>query len=274
MAGVERPGLTERPGVGWSCRLRQRSDLVHHTVANDSPALALVLRGTKRLVAPSRGLEVRAGDVALFPAGTVIDINNVPDEGGLYDAISVAFEMDALPAPPTGTRALTEPHALRRVEPALIDAVVAARGAIVDPDGVPEPIARHRVAELALWVERAGFHLRTLSRPTVSMMTRSLIGRDPARPWTSAEIARNLAMSEPTMRRRLAAEGTTLTKVMTDVRLSRALTLLQTTDEPISQIALQAGYGDQSAFARGFRERFGHPPGAIRSATVELSVSA
>ncbi|MNH37503.1 DNA-binding transcriptional regulator AraC [compost metagenome] len=51
---------------------------------------------------------------------------------------------------------------------------------------------------------------------------------------------------------------------MIDVRMNSALTLLQSTDWPISAIAQHVGYESSSRFAERFRKRFGFAPTAIR----------
>lgn len=48
------------------------------------------------------------------------------------------------------------------------------------------------------------------------------------------------------------------------VRLDEALHLLATTDRPLSDIALDTGFCDQSAFTRHFRRMTGVPPGTFR----------
>jgi AraC-like DNA-binding protein len=52
--------------------------------------------------------------------------------------------------------------------------------------------------------------------------------------------------------------------VVAQARLDHALTLLATTDEPVSRIALAAGYGDQSALTRAMRRQRGTTPAAYR----------
>jgi transcriptional regulator GlxA family with amidase domain len=48
------------------------------------------------------------------------------------------------------------------------------------------------------------------------------------------------------------------------VRLDEALHLLATTDRALSEIALDTGFCDQSAFTRHFRRMTGVPPGTFR----------
>jgi len=52
------------------------------------------------------------------------------------------------------------------------------------------------------------------------------------------------------------------------VRLDEALHLLATTDRALSDIALETGFCDQSAFTRHFRRMTGVPPGIFRSQTA------
>ncbi|WP_207910718.1 AraC family transcriptional regulator [Chthoniobacter flavus] len=52
------------------------------------------------------------------------------------------------------------------------------------------------------------------------------------------------------------------------VRLDEALHLLATTDSSLSDIALETGFCDQSAFTRHFRRMTGVPPGIFRSQTA------
>lgn len=48
------------------------------------------------------------------------------------------------------------------------------------------------------------------------------------------------------------------------LRLDAAADLLRSTDQSIETVAHRAGYRDQSAFCRAFRNRFGRSPGAFR----------
>lgn len=82
--------------------------------------------------------------------------------------------------------------------------------------------------------------------------------------WTAAIVARQLHMSEATLRRHLAAEGNSFSSLLADVRMSHALSLLQSTDLPVGNIAHDVGYESASRFATRFRKRFGFAPTAVR----------
>jgi AraC-like DNA-binding protein len=91
-----------------------------------------------------------------------------------------------------------------------------------------------------------------------------MIGAAPEKTWISRDLARSLAMSEATFRRRLAAQGQSFNDILIDVRMTAALTLLQVTERPISEIAYQVGYQSASRFAVRFKKRFGFSPMAVR----------
>ena len=71
-------------------------------------------------------------------------------------------------------------------------------------------------------------------------------------------------MSEATLRRHLAAEGTGFAELLRDTRLTHALGLLQTTGFAVARVAEEAGYASPQQFAMRFRARFGLAPHEIR----------
>lgn len=77
-------------------------------------------------------------------------------------------------------------------------------------------------------------------------------------------VARRLAMSERTLRRRLAAEGTGFQDVVDRFRESRARELLVYSREPVEQIADRLGYRESSSFIHAFKRWTGVTPGAFR----------
>lgn len=123
---------------------------------------------------------------------------------------------------------------------------------------------RHRLIGLLLALaERGCFFSRPLARH-VGDRLRSLLSASPQRRWTTAMAGRELAMSEATLRRRLAVENLRFETLLLDIRMHFGMTLLQTTDWNIPQIAEACGYQASSRFALRFRERFGCPPSQAR----------
>lgn len=91
-----------------------------------------------------------------------------------------------------------------------------------------------------------------------------MIESDTTFDWTLAHAARSFNMSEATLRRKLAAENTGFSEILSDTRMNRALGLIQTTTLPMAQVALEVGYDSPSQFAARFKERFGVNPRHVR----------
>jgi AraC-like DNA-binding protein len=133
-----------------------------------------------------------------------------------------------------------------------------------NPD-LPDPIRRHRLIEPLIWLRHHGVHLQIKDHTDPLAKLRRLIETDPSHRWRVSEVAGRFAMSEATFRRWLAKSGYGFSKIVLSARLEKGLTLLQTTDLQISQIALECGFSTPSHFADSFKKRFGIKPMAIRS---------
>ncbi|MCV6597494.1 MAG: AraC family transcriptional regulator [Mangrovicoccus sp.] len=83
-------------------------------------------------------------------------------------------------------------------------------------------------------------------------------------PPSIAQVAAGLHVSERTLRRRLAQEGTSFRDLYTEARLSIAYELLKTTGLTVAAVAWRTGYSEPSSFVRAFSRRYGHPPGKIK----------
>jgi AraC-like DNA-binding protein len=93
----------------------------------------------------------------------------------------------------------------------------------------------------------------------------ALIHREPARPWTVASLARELAMS----RSAFAARFTEVVgePVMTYVarwRMEVAVGSLRDEGATVGQLASELGYRSEAAFSRAFKRVVGVSPGAVR----------
>jgi AraC-like DNA-binding protein len=80
----------------------------------------------------------------------------------------------------------------------------------------------------------------------------------------AAEIARDMAMSERTLYRRLAEEGLTFRDVLTEAQSSLAQELLRDSDSSIAEIAFLTGFSEQSTFSRAFKRWVGLAPAQFR----------
>ena len=83
-------------------------------------------------------------------------------------------------------------------------------------------------------------------------------------------IASKLDTSRRSLQRSLDAEGCSYSILLDGLLKDRALTLLEETDETVTDIALQLGYSDGAHFSRSFRRWTGTAPSRYRHAKVAL----
>lgn len=260
------PGIIHRAGVGTTAGVLQKQALEFKRVLIEQPILIVVEHGSKLLRQPAGEVLIRAGEAVAIAAGQTVDLVNQPAADGHYRALWLIWD-----------GGLIAEHALTHAEQPAIrgllrlsgrdDAWLAAFRRAVEAVGdtaLPLDIARHRAAEALLWLGVHGGRFAPAESLTVAAKVRRLIGQDLAREWSAAAVAAALAMSEATLRRRLADEATSLSEILLDARMTFALNLLQCSGQAITQIAYHVGYQSPSHFAVRFRQRFGFSPSAIR----------
>lgn len=81
-------------------------------------------------------------------------------------------------------------------------------------------------------------------------------------------VATMLGMHRRTLNRRLVDQGTTIARILSDVRFQLARQLLSDTALPFVEIAAALNYSDASAFARAFRTWTGTTPSAWRNEKI------
>ena len=133
------------------------------------------------------------------------------------------------------------------------------------------------IQAIRAWIEtapaaRTGW-LGALQDPYIGRAL-ALIHRDPARTWTVASLAEELAMS----RSAFAARFTELVdepamQYVTRWRMHVALDTLQTEGATVAQLADRLGYRSEAAFARAFKRVLGLPPGAVKHRDAQPATS-
>jgi AraC-like DNA-binding protein len=118
------------------------------------------------------------------------------------------------------------------------------------------------------WIEAApgadAGWLGALRDPQIGEALR-LIHADPARDWTVAALARELAMSRSAFAARFTAlVGEPAVAYLTRWRMQVATTALREDDASVAELAAALGYRSEAAFARAFKRVVGLPPGAVR----------
>ncbi|MEU2507332.1 AraC family transcriptional regulator [Streptomyces sp. NPDC007863] len=139
--------------------------------------------------------------------------------------------------------------------------------AVFDRADLDEPVLRDAAA-LRDFLRRAPDGVLVCSEwgSTVAGRVRHLIGRAlPAGPVpTPEELAERLSVSPQTLRRQLAAEGTTYQRLRDQVRRDHAIAELTAGRVSIERLSRRLGFSEPSAFHRAFRRWTGETPRAYQ----------
>ena len=100
----------------------------------------------------------------------------------------------------------------------------------------------------------------------VRQMVRTLL---PAAAPTIEQTAEAACISVRTLQRRLAADALSYSRLLDQVRFERAQELLADRSVPMTEVAFELGYTDQSNFSRAFRRWAEISPGAYRQALLQ-----
>ncbi|GAB3965581.1 AraC family transcriptional regulator [Actinoallomurus acanthiterrae] len=103
-----------------------------------------------------------------------------------------------------------------------------------------------------------------LADPAISTALEA-IHREPAYPWTVAELGARAGLSRAAFSRRFTAlVGRPPLAYLTWWRLTTAMRLLRSSDAPLHAVARQVGYTSEFAFANAFKREFDVAPGRYR----------
>jgi AraC-like DNA-binding protein len=127
------------------------------------------------------------------------------------------------------------------------NALVIRRELLDIPPPHPNP------ALLSVFDRQATVALQRLGRTdSFTDKVRRLVRTELERGLSAAGAARRLSVSEATLRRRLAKEGTTYQTVLDAVRMELAFSLEEAKHEP-AEISALLGFSSRASFARAFR---------------------
>lgn len=81
---------------------------------------------------------------------------------------------------------------------------------------------------------------------------------------TLSDVAKQLHLSERTLRRRLSDNGVSYQALLDDVRKNRAIEILASSSVSIEQVAMDVGFSDAHNFRRAFKRWTGSAPSELR----------
>lgn len=97
-------------------------------------------------------------------------------------------------------------------------------------------------------------------RHRIAMRVRDILTHSEQHYLSIENVAERLHMSDRTLKRQLAAEGTSFSTLVDEVRYRHATSLLSRTDFTLEQIADELGYSDVANFSRAFKRWSGRSP--------------
>lgn len=110
--------------------------------------------------------------------------------------------------------------------------------------------------------------LAAVQDPAVALAV-TLLHRHPARRWTVASLARDVALSRAALAERFRALlGEPPMRYLTRQRMTRATRLLRASAASVAEIGAQVGYESEAAFCRAFARHAGTTPAAYRRRAV------
>lgn len=86
-----------------------------------------------------------------------------------------------------------------------------------------------------------------------------------------SELAEAMYMSRSSLLRKCKKQtGLSASQFIRKIRLEQAMEMLQDSDQTVSEVSYQVGFGSASYFIKCFREQYGYPPGEVGNQTVEV----
>jgi len=242
------------------------------TLTVRSDLLVAVLDGRKTLQTADRMLSAGQREGVLIAQGTQWDVINAPEGAHRYEALALAFgdaiveEFNATSAPDTGARikaALTV-----SVDDELLEAM---QRTLPPASGkrVSASLLHHRIMEVLILLAERGWRFEPGQALSWPDKVRRLVAQRPHGDWSVATLAGAFHVSESTLRRRLESSDTTLAALVREVRLETALSLLQTTECSVGEVARRCGWDSHSRFTAMFQQRWGVAPSVVRTRMKE-----
>lgn len=226
-----------------------------------NPLMGIVLSGRKEVWRGSVADVLMPGTLFALPRGVPLDILNVPgDRSGSYQSLVLEIRArdlpDLEPPPAPGAVGLAVP-----LDDVLVEAVLHAAASLAEGPA-RGTVRASRVTELLALLHDVP-EARPLFERTMADRVARLVRGDLARGWTAPEVAGRLAVSESTLRRRLAGAGVSFSRLLRTERMAAARRHIAA-GEGSQAAAMAVGYASRAHFARAYRAAFGTNPSEAR----------
>jgi AraC-like DNA-binding protein len=224
------------------------------------PLLICVLDGRKKLGGQGE-IVCPAGSYVMLSNRPSINMRNIPGDAE-YLALLVEFDYDDFSClPPRSAR--TTPFIQGEIGKVLRQTLMQF---VEWSTFAPQSMWPARRREILQLLHHLGHEQISalVEAPSLSHELHGIISASIADDLGADALASRLALSESTLRRKLAAEGTSLQAIKDRARLGYGLHLVQTSQDPIGRVAERCGYQSQSRFTEKFKQFFGVTPSELR----------
>jgi AraC-like DNA-binding protein len=248
----------------------QRYRISTLTVRDD--LFVVVLKGRKILQTADSSLSAGHQQGVLVAQGTQWDVINDPEAHAHYEALALSFS-DTLIREFNASSMANAGAAVNAAQCVMVDEELleAMQRTLPAASGknISTPLLHHRIVEVLMLLAERGWRFEPGQALSWPEKVRRLVAQRPHGDWNVTVLADLFHLSESTLRRRLESSGTTLAALVREVRLETALSLLQTTEWPVGEVAQRCGWDSHSRFTAIFQQRWGVAPSVVRARMKE-----
>lgn len=230
-----------------------------------SPTVIWVQNGMKQLWWRERALKYTSAEWLMIPACQYLTFVNVPEQAAFHSKTLTFFE-----APPQEwVRESMAGAASQAQEPraTVTEQLAYCFDILFAMQEKHFSLETQRQFLYAFYAElrHAGIlHLLFPGEPqTLWERVSRYLSANPGDEHKVELVAEHLSMSRATLIRKLSAEGTSFRKVLAEVRMGYALTLLQQSPNQLD-VAMACGYQSEARFSARFKQQFGLTPTQYR----------
>lgn len=101
------------------------------------------------------------------------------------------------------------------------------------------------------------------AKPNVVDRVVNIVNSDISRKWKLSDISGLLYISEISLRKSLDEHGVSFSKILLDLRMRHALSMILNTNKNVNYISAYLGYTQPSYFIKSFKKYFGYTPKKI-----------
>lgn len=228
-----------------------------HRVLIYAPTIIWVQQGHKLLWWQERRLSFDKESWLLIPAGHQLTFINQPEQGKFSSQALTLLAPPPTQWLPATAAVIDEPRLTITPGLAFCFELVCSMASRKLSAASQAELLRGFYAELQ--AENALHLLFPSIAMSLSERLARYLGVEPGADHTLEGVAPHFSMSRASLVRKLAAEGRSFRQLLTQVRMSHALTLLQRAFSPL-EVALACGYDSPSRFAARFKQEFGLTP--------------